>query len=114
MSCISKRYLFWFVKYSHFTHMMCYYLNVQCQDQRVNQNSIGQQMFNPTLSVAVIILTAFIVCVYRQTERRSNFNECLTRIRMRLKTGNGGGGRVAANDTSIRQKINFRSVQKVL
>ena len=26
---------FWFVKYSHFTYMMCYHLNVQFQDQRV-------------------------------------------------------------------------------
>ena len=36
MSCISYRYLFWFVKYSHFTQMMCYYLNVQFQGQMVN------------------------------------------------------------------------------
>ena len=28
--------LFWFVKYSHFTQMMCYYLNVHFQGQRVN------------------------------------------------------------------------------
>ena len=27
---------FWFVKYSHFTYTMCYYLNVQFQGQRVN------------------------------------------------------------------------------
>jgi len=27
---------FWFVKYSHFTQMMYYYLNVQFQSQRVN------------------------------------------------------------------------------
>jgi len=29
---------FWFVKYSHFTKMMCYYLNVHFQGQRVKQN----------------------------------------------------------------------------
>jgi len=29
-------FFFWFVKYSHFTLMMCYYLNIQFQDQRVN------------------------------------------------------------------------------
>ena len=28
--------LFWFVKYSHFTYMMCYYLKVQFQGKRVN------------------------------------------------------------------------------
>ena len=36
MSCISYPYLFWFVKYSHFTQMMCCYLNVHFQGQRIN------------------------------------------------------------------------------
>ena len=31
---------FWFVKYSHFTQMMCYYLNVQFQGQRVNSHHL--------------------------------------------------------------------------
>ena len=31
--------LFWFVKYSHFTQMMSYYLNVHFQGQRVNLGS---------------------------------------------------------------------------
>jgi hypothetical protein len=39
MSCISLRYLFWFVKYSHFTYMNCYYLNVHFQGQRVKQTT---------------------------------------------------------------------------
>ena len=37
MSCISYRYLFWFTKYSHFTLMMCYFLNVHFQGQRVQE-----------------------------------------------------------------------------
>ena len=32
--------LLWFVKYSHFTQMMCYYLNVRFQGQRVKECDI--------------------------------------------------------------------------
>ena len=35
MSCISYRYLYWFVKYSHFTYTMCCYLNAHFRGQRV-------------------------------------------------------------------------------
>ena len=39
MSCISCRY-FWFVKYSHFTFTMCYYLNVHFQGERFNTGTM--------------------------------------------------------------------------
>ena len=48
MSCISYRYLFWFVKYSHFTLMMCYYLNLHFPGQRVKcLNSEIHKGFSP-------------------------------------------------------------------
>jgi len=37
--------LFWFVKYSHFTLMMCYYLNVHFQDQRIKQCEVYENHF---------------------------------------------------------------------
>jgi len=38
--------LFWFVKYSHFTKMMCYYLNVHFQGQRVNLHNLSSSQTN--------------------------------------------------------------------
>ena len=45
MSCISERYLFWFVKYSHFTYMMCCYLNVDFQVQRGNKKNFPLYLY---------------------------------------------------------------------
>ena len=44
MSWILYRYVFWFVKYSHFTIMMCCYLNVQLQGQRVHFATVRIQL----------------------------------------------------------------------
>jgi len=51
-------------------------------------------------------------CVCTGGRRGSNFNGYSTVIRMRLKTGTGG--RLAANGTSLRQKLTSKSIQKVL
>ena len=34
---VFHNYTYWFVKYSHFIQMMCYYLNVHFQSQRVKK-----------------------------------------------------------------------------
>ena len=35
--------IFWFVKYSRFTQMMCYYLNVHFQGQKVKVSNLSSK-----------------------------------------------------------------------
>ena len=46
---------FWFVKYSHFTQTMCYYLNVHFQCQRVNKLSTTDSKIPQTFIILQMI-----------------------------------------------------------